>query len=1114
MPRTTGFLISTLLLASFCGSLAVAQEAVPRYPRLTEISFNPKIESIWGLRLHEVRDWFDPREQIDEYLDGMSVGSNGLMNERLTYYLEMDFWPVKIDGFQYTEEQYLAQEWHQPDGVDYQIILRDYNLARKCDRGELDEVAIQGAPYFGYWESNMAGHGGYWCNSSPQQKVACSKIFIVMGWNYERQVSLHATGHRVESIMSHVYNGWDVNGDRTIWDRFGWNIGQTTISDVYGVGSAHLPANGDDHYDYANPQWVESYAPQWANFTGNETGLFPDPAGDTMMVSRTTWGSQPNSFEMAYFIWWYQHMPHVDGRNQLDGYNRLNNWWEYLWNFNEYPESGGEHDLGGPAPDAAPYDWAPTRLTENTVDEWCPIANANDRVVWYGWDGQDFEIFSANVDGSDLVQITDNDYEDEAVEINANGQLVWQSFDGQDFEIFTANADGSNLTQVTDNIENDWHPDISDTGRIVWDFWDGEDYEVRSANADGSDLVQITNNSHGGGVDQRFDDCWPRINASNRVVWFGYEGVDFEIYSANADGTDLVQLSNNSLKDEFPQISNSGTVVWHCWHSNENTEVYAANANGGGVVQLTSSAFNKDWWPQVNDLDQVVWMSRHSTGWEVCRINADGSEFTQITDNLQHDQYPQIDNDGRIVWQGFDGEDWEIYAYVDGAIYQYSDNDYHDRWPHIGGERYVVWHGEADPGTAGRTTEIFSIPPELDLTPPALADTYTSPLYPEEVRLTFSEPVEETSAETASNYALSGGVAVLAAALEADQQTVVLTTTSMTLDVTYTLTVNNVTDIAEPPNTIPTDSQISFTFGTWQRILAQPLVQYDFTAGAGDTVLDVSGRDEPLDLSIDDLGAATWSDDGLTLNSATHLYTTNPANRVGDACVASGEVSIEAWITPASATQGGPARIVTYSNSIWARNFTLGQGLSDGTAADAFDLRLRTSDTDINGLPSTTTPTGTVTTDPLHVIAVREATGELRIYVNDVDVLSGAGGVDGTFDNWNTGYKIVLGNELSNDTPWLGTFHLVAIYGFALSPDQVHQNFMAGDGSGPEIVPGDLNCDGSVDFDDISPFVLALGGQAGYEVAYPDCNYWNADCNGDGAVDFDDINSFIGLIGG
>lgn len=62
------------------------------------------------------------------------------------------------------------------------------------------------------------------------------------------------------------------------------------------------------------------------------------------------------------------------------------------------------------------------------------------------------------------------------------------------------------------------------------------------------------------------------------------------------------------------------------------------------------------------------------------------------------------------------------------------------------------------------------------------------------------------------------------------------------------------------------------------------------------------------------------------------------------------------------------------------------------------------------------------------------------------------------------------------------------------------------------LQPGDVNCDGNVDFFDIDPFVLALTGQQAYEATYPNCNYMNADSNGDGNVDFFDIDPFVVLL--
>ncbi len=62
-------------------------------------------------------------------------------------------------------------------------------------------------------------------------------------------------------------------------------------------------------------------------------------------------------------------------------------------------------------------------------------------------------------------------------------------------------------------------------------------------------------------------------------------------------------------------------------------------------------------------------------------------------------------------------------------------------------------------------------------------------------------------------------------------------------------------------------------------------------------------------------------------------------------------------------------------------------------------------------------------------------------------------------------------------------------------------------------VPGDLNCDGQITFDDVDAFVVALEGPTAYQNVYPDCRWQNADCNLDCAVDFADINAFVGLLG-
>src|SRR5207253_6907308 len=75
----------------------------------------------------------------------------------------------------------------------------------------------------------------------------------------------------------------------------------------------------------------------------------------------------------------------------------------------------------------------------------------------------------------------------------------------------------------------------------------------------------------------------------------------------------------------------------------------------------------------------------------------------------------------------------------------------------------------------------------------------------------FSEPVEPASANLASNYTLNNSAIVQSASVSDDGASVALTTTPLAFNLSYTLTVNNVRDRAQTPNTIVANSQKTFT---------------------------------------------------------------------------------------------------------------------------------------------------------------------------------------------------------------------------------------------------------------------------------------------------------------
>ncbi len=116
-------------------------------------------------------------------------------------------------------------------------------------------------------------------------------------------------------------------------------------------------------------------------------------------------------------------------------------------------------------------------------------------------------------------------------------------------------------------------------------------------------------------------------------------------------------------------------------------------------------------------------------------------------------------------------------------------------------------------GAQGTTTSSgATLTVNSDIVAPTLISARSSALFTN-LTVTFSEPLDPTTAENAANYAVSGGITIVAATLAApagtDGDNRVLLTTSLQPEFTaFTLTVNNVTDVGGNP--IAANSQIEF----------------------------------------------------------------------------------------------------------------------------------------------------------------------------------------------------------------------------------------------------------------------------------------------------------------
>jgi hypothetical protein len=308
-----------------------------------------------------------------------------------------------------------------------------------------------------------------------------------------------------------------------------------------------------------------------------------------------------------------------------------------------------------------------------------------------------------------------------------------------------------------------------------------------------------------------------------------------------------------------------------------------------------------------------------------------------------------------------------------------------------------------------------------DFTPPVI-QAVVAVGDPNQVVVDFSEPLDPATAGDAANYDVSPGIAVLDAALQANGRTVRLTTSTLAEGVTYTLTVDDVEDVAG--NVIVPGSEAQFEF-----IDVDPqagLVGYwPFDEGNGTVTVDASGNGHTGVL----VNGPEWSNGPALDFDGVDDYV-----EVGTFDVPGTALTLAAWILPQELANcpATDCRIVAKAT---------------GTAEDAHYFMLSTIDAGGSPRLRFRVKTGGVTTTLIassgdlpegewrHAAAVYDG-AEMRLYL-DANLVgstgnSGAISLDDTVPVWIGGSP-----GGASERPWDGLIDEVRIYDRALAPGEI-----------------------------------------------------------------------------
>jgi len=291
------------------------------------VIFNPVIN---GKTTVNNFNWNNPDTLTQNVMNFFKDVTGGRVTYSIAKRTSIDTFPIKQDGFKYDSTSYLkcmtsqnkSSDCHNPDTANYLEILKLTDACTLLNNGEIDELWMWGGPYFGFYESNVAGPNAFYVNSGPTTGSTCNKILPIMGFNYERSSNeaIHNFGHRAESVMKEVYGSW--KPEKT----HGWNSFSLVDKDVKGqagCGNTHFTSASTKDYQYDPSQKVLSNCDEYM--------YFPNIKGVYKEVSCSAWGCS----QIGYYKYWWTRFPQNTGKS-IDSFTNKeisNNWLIYVFDF-------------------------------------------------------------------------------------------------------------------------------------------------------------------------------------------------------------------------------------------------------------------------------------------------------------------------------------------------------------------------------------------------------------------------------------------------------------------------------------------------------------------------------------------------------------------------------------------------------------------------------------------------------------------------------------------------------------------------------------------------------------------------------------------------------------
>ena len=256
------------------------------------------------------------------------------------------------------------------------------------------------------------------------------------------------------------------------------------------------------------------------------------------------------------------------------------------------------------------------------------------RIIFASDRGGNFDIYTMNIDGSDLVQLTDDAAFDGQPSYSPDGKsILFISDRSGNTDIYRMKADGSGVTQLTDDPGSDLFPTWVPTTSFITFASDRDgNYDIYVMNDDGSDQIAM----YRGDSNATFS-TWSATAPLMAAIVSDHEG-QTDLYSGDSSGN-LSRLTEIGGVFSPDWSSNGRFILFAVDDGKGGSDIYIIRPDGSGLQAVTTDKardYQPKWSP---DSNYIMFVSERDGNPEIYILDQDGNE-QRITNNTAIDNAP------------------------------------------------------------------------------------------------------------------------------------------------------------------------------------------------------------------------------------------------------------------------------------------------------------------------------------------------------------------------------------------------------------------------------------------------------------------------------------------